>query len=331
MKSIQATGFVIQPRLQFKNTKDKMIYQYLVEEANYIASARCEIGQAIIILTNLSKEIGWSRDVIKSSLNRLQDLNYIEMETLPQKRGMLITISHYKDLQTLTFYQKEKAKKEPKNPHEKPHEKSQEEARGNPQENESCNPCESKEEDMSEKTNPQENTHEKSQEKPNEKPHTITAFITSLNSINNNKTLKDYLESAKVKSMNLTSTDDIETFVDFALKINSFPEGTSRKILIAYFDCIRLTRQTCNISAKLLANFIEKLSKYSANQINYVLWKHCEQHDDKKEQYTLGILRNVKEPEARRGLIKLKNQKGGEQVATSIESNEELKKYDFGF
>ncbi|MFL0365345.1 hypothetical protein ACH0BF_20265 [Pseudobacillus sp. 179-B 2D1 NHS] len=308
-KVIEASsGFVIQPRLQFKNIKDKLLYQMLMEEANYTASARCEVGQTIIVLTNLSKEIGWSRDVIKGALDRLKKMNYIEMETLPQKRGLLVTVCHYKDFQSLATYQKEKAKKEEKNPQENPQGNPHEEPQENPHEKEAENPCGSKEEGMSENQNPQENPHEEPQEKPHEIPHTITAFINSISNIN--KTLKEYIAEANVKSMNLTSADDMEIFVDFALRTNALPAGTSKKILISYFECIRLTRSTCNISAKLLSNFIEKLNKYSVNQIHYALWKHVIDHDDKKEAYTLGILRNVKEPEARRGLMILKNKKG---------------------
>lgn len=326
--NIQASGFVIQPRLHFKNIRDKLIYQMLVEEANYVVSKRCGIGQTIIVLTTISKETGWTRDMIKGSLDRLAGAEYIQLETLPQKRGILVTVSNYKDFQNLTFYQKDKDKKDSKKPQENPHEIPQENTQENPHEGKSETPCGSKEEVMPEKPNPQENPHDNPQERSHEIPHTITAFITSLNSINSNITLKEYLASAKVKSMNLTSTDDIEIFVDFALRTNAFPEGTSRKILITYFDSIRLTRSTCNISANLLANLIEKMAKYSVNQINYALWMHCEKHDDKRETYTLGILRNTKEPEARRGLMLLKNKNGGESIAavgTSTPRNDEIK------
>lgn len=57
---------------------------------------------------------------------------------------------------------------------------------------------------------------------------------------------------------------------------------------------------------------------------------HCDQHDDKKEQYTLGILlRNTKEHEASRGLIRLKNKnKGG---VMDSEETERDSKYEYGF
>lgn len=316
-KSIQASGFVIQPRLKFQNLRDKMIYQFLIEDVNYIPSERCKTGQTIITLSDLSKEIGWSRDIIRGCLDRLEKLNYITAKTLPQKRGMLITVRHYKDFQSLATY-KDRDKKEAKIPQENPQEEPQE----NPHEDETQTPCGSKEEDMSKNTNPQE----KSQEKSHENPHTITAFINSINNIN--KTLKEYITEAPVKNKNLTTTEDTEIFVDFASRTNAIPSGVNHKLLVSYFDCIRLTRQTCTISASILVNFIEKLQKYSANQINYAIWNHIENHDDKKEQYTLGILRNTKEPEARRGLMKLKNSRGGQSFESNKASSGE---YDYGF
>ncbi|ONK21203.1 hypothetical protein BLX87_23020 [Bacillus sp. VT-16-64] len=315
-KSIQTSGFVIQPRLKFQSTKDKMMYQFLLDEANYIPSERCQIGQTIIVMSDLSKELGWSRDVIRGCLNRLEESKYITVKTLPQKRGMLITVSHYKDFQSLATYEK-RNKKESKNPQENPHEESQE----NPHESKAPNRCGSKEEDMSKNSNP----HEEPQENPHEIPHTITAFINNIYNIN--KTLKEYIAEAPVKNKNLSSTEDAEIFVDFASRTNAIPVGVNHKLLVSYFDCIRHTRQTCTISANILVNFIEKLQKYSANQINYAIWNHVEKHDDKKEQYTLGILRHTNEHEARRGLIKLKN-KGGE-LGNAVSGDDS--QYDYGF
>ncbi len=332
---VQASGFVVQPRLQFKSLRDQMIYQYLIAKVKYVEIGNINIGQTIIKLTELEKETAWSRRMIKFSLDRLVDQGYIQQKTLMQKRGVLITITSYEDLQKLDFYKKSKQKNVQENEHPMNNQCTSNEQE-NVQENESDKPYGSRGDDVSKIDNVQENEQVMNNQctsdvQENEQLISITAFITALNNSNINKTLKEYLESATVKSMNLTSTDDIEIFVDFALLTNAFPEGTSRKILIAYFDSIRMTRQTCNISAKLLANLIEKLGKYSVNQLNYVLWLHCEQHDDKKEQYTLGILRNTDEPKARRGLMKLKNKNGGEQNATPIASDEEFQKYDFGF
>lgn len=310
---IKASGFVVQPRLQFKKLIDKMIYQYLLDNANYIKSEKCDVGQTILVLTDLSKETGWTRETIRGALNRLEKDGYIIAKPRHQKKGMDITINFYKELQSLPFYKSDKGKKSPQ-------ENTQEIPQQETHENDSENAWGSKGENMSKKVT----TQEKAQGNPHEIPHTITAFINSIKNIN--KTLKEYIVDAPVKNKNLGSLQDIETFVDFAARTNALPNGVNTKLLISYFDCIRLTRGTCTISANILVKFIEKMSKYSINQIHYALWKHIEQHDDKRESYTLGIMRNTNEHEARRGLIKLKN-KGAEPIA----AHQQDQKYDYGF
>lgn len=325
--NIQTSGFVIQPRLQFESLKDKMLYQHFIDEANYVDAGDCKIGQLITSLSSIEKETGWSYGVVRGIIGRLVDAGLITVQTRSQKRGITVTIVGYSRFQSLKNY--EKINKENNNPKTKGEQRENKEDNKEDDSAKSVVPTDERGSEMP--TNKENNNPITKEEQTDNKEihNAITAFITSLNSINSNVTLKEYLASAKVKSMNLTSTDDIEIFVDFALRTNSFPEGTSRKILITYFDSIRLTRSTCNISANLLANLIEKMSKYSANQINYALWMHCEKHDDKRETYTLGILRNTKEPEARRGLMLLKNKNGGESIAANQSNSEQ--KYDYGF
>ncbi|EIJ79160.1 putative prophage LambdaCh01, replication protein O [Bacillus methanolicus PB1] len=317
-KQIQASGFVIQPRLQFKNIKDKMLYQLFLDLANFKDDNLCKRGQLITSSLKLSDETGWSRGEIRGSIKRLEDDGYIKSEPFKKNKGLIITIIGYDDFQKLGNYN-------PKNNQLDSQQDSQHENQPDNQQTESSNPCDSKEECTLKEEINQQDSQQDNQQKNQLNNHTITAYINSINNIN--KTLKEYIVEAPVKNKNLSSTEEIETFVDFALRTNALPSGTSRKILIAYFDCIRLTRQTCTISANILVNFIEKIKKYSINQIHYALWKHIDQHDDKKESYTLGILRNTNEHEARRGLIKLKNKGGGLEHAVGSENSE----YDFGF
>lgn len=312
-KQIQASGFVILPRLRFKKLIDKMLYQHFMELANYQPSNNCERGQLIVSILKLSEETGWSYGVIRGAIKRLTDSNYIQAEPFKQNKqnkGLLITVLNYDEYQNLGSYSKKINKQD--NKHINKQDNKQED---------SAIPCDTRsEEALKSEINKQDN-------KPINKQDykTITAYINSINNIN--KTLKEYIAEAPVKNKNLSSTEDIEIFVDFALRTNALPVGISKKILVAYFDCIRLTRQTCTISANILVKFIEKIQKYSINQIHYALWKHIDHHDDKKETYTLGILRNTKEHEARRGLIKLKN-KGG---ALERAAGEEHSQYDYGF
>lgn len=309
-KQIQASGFVILPRLRFKKLIDKMLYQHFMELANYQPSNNCERGQLIVSILKLSEETGWSYGVIRGAIKRLSDSGYITSKPMKQNKGNLITILNYDEYQNLGSYSK-KINKQDNKPINKQDNKQED----------SAIPCDTRsEEALKSEINKRDN-------KPINKEDykTITAYINSINNIN--KTLKEYIVEAPVKNKNLRSTEDIEIFVDFALRTNALPVGISKKILVAYFDCIRLTRQTCTLSANILVKFIEKIQKYSINQIHYALWKHCEQHDDKRESYTLGILRNTKEHEARRGLIKLKN-KGGVGSEPYQSSD---KKYEYGF
>ena len=309
---IQASGFVILPRLRFKKLIDKMLYQHFMELANYQPSNNCERGQLIISVLKLSEETGWSYGVIRGSIKRLTDSNYIQAEPFKQNKqnkGLLITVLNYDNFQNLGSYSKKINKRD-----NKPINKQ------NNKQEDSAIPCETmSEEALKSEINKRDN-------KPINKQDykTITTFINSIKNIN--KTLKEYIVDAPVKNKNLGSLQDVETFVDFATRTNALPNGMNTKLLISYFDCIRLTRGTCTISANILVKFIEKMSKYSINQIHYALWKHIEQHDDKRESYTLGIMRNTNEHEARRGLIKLKN-KGAEPIA----AHQQDQKYDYGF
>lgn len=358
-----AGGYVIQPRLKFDRLIDRMLFQHFVTEANFKASDQCEIGELIVTVTSLADETGWSYGVVRGVLKRLEEKEYISIKTRNQKRGLIIKVNHYSEFQTLKMYEKDvtnkgnnkeggrknavtpsidgdsdsainKAEKKQKINKENNKQLTSEEQSTSKEvnkENDIKKPIVSSDKvdsiSQANKENNKQLTNEK-QTDDKEIHNTITAFITSLNDINVSITLKDYLDSANVKSMNLTSHDDIEIFVDFAFKLNTFPEGASQKILQNYFDMVRLTRQTCAISARVLANLIEKLVRYNANQINYALWLHHDQHDDKKENYTLGILRNTTDHEARRGLMKLKNKNGGVNNAVAGSGYDE---YEYGF
>lgn len=310
---IQASGFVIQPRLKFKNLKDKMLFHHLLDAANYQASNNCDRGQLILSILKLSEETGWERGTIRGSIGRLIESGLIQSEHLKQNKGTLITICDYEKYQDLGSYKKEI------NQPENQQDNQPENQRGN-----SDIPCGTRSEGTLENDENQRHDQPENQRKN----QTITAFINSI--ININKTLKEYIVDAPVKNKNLSSIEDIKTFVDFASQTNALPQGINLKILVSYFDCIRLTRSTCTISANILVKFIEKIHKYTANQIHYAMWKHVEQHDDKKESYTLGILRNTKEHEARRGLMKLKN-KGGGNFEKLPGSSQDGSKYEYGF
>lgn len=242
---IEVKGFVIQPRLTFKNRRDKMIYQLLVEEANYRESDKCKQGQTIISITSLEEDTGWSRGQIRGSLNRLKEAGYISTETMPRNRGLLITITNYSEFQSLETYK---------------------------------------------------NNQQITDKQPTDN-QTRTSFKQQ---VNNNEHIKDLRG-------NFSDVKHFELFVDLAEQIN--PLGLNKKILINYFDVIRMTRKTCRISANVCIRIWEKLQKYKdePDKLHYALLTHTLNHDDKGEEYTFGIIRNTSPTEARRKMIRLLN------------------------
>ncbi|QSX20018.1 DnaD domain-containing protein [Priestia megaterium] len=102
------TGFVIQPRLAFKNRFDKALYSIFIEEANFASDSYLQRGQLKITITELSQELKVNRDVIKESIKRLEKAACILKETLPKNKGILITVLNYDEYQNLASYQKPK-------------------------------------------------------------------------------------------------------------------------------------------------------------------------------------------------------------------------------
>jgi hypothetical protein len=103
----------------------------------------------------------------------------------------------------------------------------------------------------------------------------------------------------------LTSVDDITSFVESQMASNPLP--VNAKIVVKYIDTLRLYRKTGRISTNIIKNLWEKWKNYHPDVVSYSMWIHAEKHDDKSEEYTLGIMRKTKEHEARRGLLVLKN------------------------
>ncbi|GGE16318.1 hypothetical protein GCM10011571_17480 [Marinithermofilum abyssi] len=106
---------------------------------------------------------------------------------------------------------------------------------------------------------------------------------------------------------NLCFKEDIEAFVETQMASN--PLLVSPKLLVKYIDCIRLTRKTTRISRNIVLKLWEKWQQYSPAVVTYAMWVHVEKHDDKREEYTLGIMRGTDEHEANRKLIMLKNRR----------------------
>ncbi|MEK5098630.1 MULTISPECIES: winged helix-turn-helix domain-containing protein [Bacillus] len=273
---MEGWGYVVAPARVFKNRREKILYMCLLEEAAFAPFGSLKTGEALINVTELARDASIDVKKVRYSLKKLEEAGFIKTRRLKQNRGLIVTILNYEKLQNTKNYGKKKAPA--------------------PEESGELTEHQGKGEDMQEqgkfKNIPEYAEHLKKQ------------------SVSDEDTLKDALEAAELKNMNLSSEKEIDKFADMIIKMGALPEGVKKGILVKYLDCIRLTRSHCKISAKLLANHLEKMSKYSVDQLHYAMWTHAEHYDDKREKYTLGILRNTDDHKARQGLMKLMNRGG---------------------
>lgn len=303
-RNIETSGFVVLPRLSLKNLRDKLLFYHLLEQADW------NTGEVRVNVSELERETNWTRREITYSLNRLITEGLITKETLRQKRGVLVTITDYRAFQSLSHYKKSK-KIVQENVHENEQETVQEVVQGN----DSANPYGIRDEQTVNDSLVQENEQRNVQEDAQENVHLL--FNNSIINSNSNSNINNKPNTSLVSEKTvLASEKDVELFVDE--NIDVLPSGVSRKLLIRYCETIRLTRNTCKISRNVLLQVFTKMRKYTSNQINYAIWNHAEKHDDKREKYTLGILRNTSNDEAYRKLMLMLNRmddliEGGEE------------------
>lgn len=292
-RNIETSGFVVLPRLSLKNLRDKLLFYHLLEQADW------NTGEVRVNVSELERETNWTRREITYSLNRLITEGLITKETLRQKRGVLVTITDYRAFQSLSHYKKSK-KIVQENVHENEQETVQEVVQGN----DSANPYGIRDEQTVNDSFVQENEQRNVQEDAQENVHLL--FNNNIINSNSNSNINNKPNTSLVSEKTvLASEKDVELFVDE--NIDVLPSGVSRKLLIRYCETIRLTRNTCKISRNVLLQVFTKMRKYTSNQINYAVWNHAEKHDDKREKYTLGILRNTSNDEAYRKLMLMLN------------------------
>jgi len=108
-----------------------------------------------------------------------------------------------------------------------------------------------------------------------------------------NTTEKDYSE--KIKTL----------FPHFE-SINDFTEINNE-----YWNVVSETRKTGKIKNSVIYNNMSKWTKYDPVVIEFALKCHIKEHAGKKEEYTIGIMRNTSKEEAERGLLRqpVKNKK----------------------
>lgn len=78
-----------------------------------------------------------------------------------------------------------------------------------------------------------------------------------------------------------------------------------------YWDVIRETRKTGTVSESVIFNTMNKWIKYDLSVVEYALKNHIENHKGKREEYTLGIMRNTPKAEAETRLSNPVKKKGG--------------------
>lgn len=114
-------------------------------------------------------------------------------------------------------------------------------------------------------------------------------------------------ETAKKQSMDINNNDknekndkkedytskikDLLTF--YASKIPGFIELNKQ-----YWDVIRETRTTGKVAESVIYKNMKKWEKYDPAVIEYALKSHIDLHAGKKEEYTIGIMRNTSKEEA---------------------------------
>jgi hypothetical protein len=103
-----ATGFYVLPRAPFRSKRDKLLFADLVEQANYRDNGECKRGQLITSTLKLAEETGWSRDMIRYSLDALAKDDFIRVEAAGKnrKQGLKITIVDYDKMQDLSSYKR---------------------------------------------------------------------------------------------------------------------------------------------------------------------------------------------------------------------------------
>jgi len=77
-----------------------------------------------------------------------------------------------------------------------------------------------------------------------------------------------------------------------------------------YWNIIRETRKTGKIAESVIYNNMNKWKKYDTAVIEYALKEHVKNHKGKREEYTLGIMRNTTKEEAEIRLNTPVKQKG---------------------
>ncbi|WP_051359539.1 hypothetical protein [Paucisalibacillus globulus] len=92
-------------------------------------------------------------------------------------------------------------------------------------------------------------------------------------------------------------TAKIKDLLPVFSQINNFNQLSKK-----YWDVIRETRKTGKVSESVIYSTMVKWQKYNPFVIEYALKAHIDLHRGKKEEYTIGIMRNTSKDEAKERL-----------------------------
>lgn len=101
------------------------------------------------------------------------------------------------------------------------------------------------------------------------------------------------IELEKEKERDKDYTSKIKDLLPVFSSIKNFNELSKK-----YWDVIRETRKTGKVATSVIYNNMEKWKKYDPVVVEYALKAHVDSHAGKKEEYTVGIMRNTSPEEA---------------------------------
>lgn len=134
--------------------------------------------------------------------------------------------------------------------------------------------------DSSNKENDTEASHERHESISEAYQKHTNKNVKNYKNVKNDKE-KDY--TSKIKNLLTVYSSQIENF---------------NKLNKEYWDVIRETRKTGRISKSVIYNTMKKWERYDPVVIKYALQSHIDLHAGKREEYTIGIMRNTNKEEA---------------------------------
>lgn len=171
-----------------------------------------------------------------------------------------------------------------------------------------------------------QNRERKRRQREREKRLPESEGVTSRDSHATEEELEEELDKEKEKNKDYTSK--IKDLLTVFSSIKNFNQLNKE-----YWDVIRETRKTGSVAKSVIYNNMVKWQKYDPVVIEYALKEHIAQHKGKKEEYTVGIMRNTSKEEAKKGLSegRQNKSKSRNKVVPMRDREEQYDEYNYGF